>query len=149
MLKFGSCMRCYLNGKKRNNFSGHGHYVRVPRQTKKELLLSFLRRSPKPSSTDVSGNAVADEWLKATYPAVFEFLYLEKWDDGAARETGTILLFTHDGGLKAALNDRDGSLTAFLSAVGLKDLLGSLNTGLMEGTIEWRRARSFKPGKKK
>jgi hypothetical protein len=56
-----------------------------------------------------------------------------------------------DGGMwKAALNDRDGEVVAFVSGVTLTDLMDAINRGLDEGSLAWRVKKPFVPtnGKK-
>jgi hypothetical protein len=76
-------------------------------------------------------------WQKK-FPTVAEFLCQQTWQDGAARLTGTITLLFEDGIVKAALNDRDGGCSAFVSARTFTSLWEALEKGLAGDGLEWR-----------
>lgn len=81
--------------------------------------------------------------LSKLYPTVVEFLSSATWEDGTSRETGTITLLTHEGQLKAAVNDRGSSTSAFVSARSLTALLKAIEAGLAQGTLEFRAKPSY------
>jgi hypothetical protein len=82
------------------------------------------------------------------YPELAEFLFVRKWpDDGADRETGTVLLFGDGVNLKAMLNDRAQGLVAFITIDPDEDLLGSLERAVVATGTDWRPAKKF--GKQK
>jgi len=84
--------------------------------------------------------------LSAKFPRIVEFLAQTTWEDGSLRQTGTITLMTHEGVLKAALNDRESSSSAFVSGNSLLSLLKAVETGLESGSLEFRVKAPFKPG---
>lgn len=84
--------------------------------------------------------------LMEKYPALTEFLTLDVWDEKSVRETGTLLLCFGEGRWRAWLNDRDGGLTAWLSADTLTELLDVTERGLCDACIEWRTAPKQKKG---
>lgn len=101
----------------------------------------------RPSTKEAPGGAVVPpegEWA-ASYPLVWEFLFLEKWEDGSSRVPGSITLFAEDGLFKACLNDKDGQLVAFTSQRSPEGLFEAVDTGLGAGTLDWRRSRQGKP----
>lgn len=71
-----------------------------------------------------------------------------QWPDGAKRETGTITLLCDSGMAKAAVNDRDANVSAFLSAESWTGLFKALEEGLSSGRLEWRAKVAYKGGKK-
>jgi hypothetical protein len=87
--------------------------------------------------------------LTTLYPTLAEFLWRAKWEDGASRSTGTITLMVDSGMYKAAVNDRDSELSAFVSGRNLTGLLEAIERGLTEGSLEWRTKRAFRPGGKR
>lgn len=86
------------------------------------------------------GPPAPDEFVDR-FPSLVEFLSAEKYEDGSAREPGTLLLVWQDGRWRAWLNDRGVGDAAWLSSHGLSSLLASVEAGLAEGSLEWRRQR--------
>lgn len=86
-------------------------------------------------------------WL-GKFPTVVEFLSMSLWPDGARRETGTITLLCESGQWKAALNDRDANVSAFVSGETMTALFKAIEEGLTEGRLDWRVKREFVPRKK-
>lgn len=106
---------------------------------------SYLKRpGVEPPTTPGEGIVICG--LMDAYPALTEFVTLDRWDDGNERQTGTVLVCFGDGRWRAWLNDRDGSRSAWVSADSLTGLLGALDLGLREGRLEWRGAP---PGRRK
>lgn len=81
--------------------------------------------------------------------ATWEFLTQTVWEeDGSPRQTGTVMLFADAGRLKAMLNDRDGSVVAFLTLSSEDDVLGAVDQALLDPDTDWRAARKQAPGKR-
>jgi len=89
-----------------------------------------------------------DETFAKKYPALAEFLSAEEWDPETPRTRGTITLFWEEGGWKAAINDRDGGLVAFVAKRTFTDLLASVEKGLVGDSLDWRGGRPKGPGKR-
>jgi len=100
---------------------------------------------------DNAGVAVppVDEAFTKAHPALWEFLTLTRWEDGSPRETGTLFIFVEDGGLKVAVNDREGGLVAFLTSKTFKGLLEAVEKGIREDRLDWRRSRVQAKGRGK
>lgn len=107
------------------------------------MLRKEQRPSAKPSS-DTSGLEVPPDVAKLD--DLRDFLLQEVWDDGTARETGTLLLFAGEGRVKAMLKDRDRGLVCFFTCGAGEDLLGQLDALIGSGGGEWR--KDVKAGKK-
>lgn len=97
-----------------------------------------LSEGPLPASWEACS-------LSKDFPALADFLCQEVWEDGSGRVTGTITLMLHEGVLKAAVNDRETSSSAFVSGKSLRGLLSTVNKGLMEGTLLFRRKPQASP----
>ena len=104
-------------------------------------MSKFLkRRGADGESRPVKLSAEAKRFAKE-YPALHEFLTLEKWDDGAARKTGTLLWFFEDGSLKCCLSDRDAGFVCFITGCDPFSMIDSIELGLTEDSLDWRASR--------
>lgn len=99
--------------------------------------------SPSQSGGDRGYLAAFDAAFRQSYPTLFDFLSLTGVA-GAARKTGTLLIFFEDGRVKACLNDRDGGYYAFLSADAFAGLLEALDKALKDGGLDWRQSKSYR-----
>lgn len=133
------CARCYTNLTNGSTYPGHRWYQAPPKPRKDEYWMSTIRRAAKPAEGGKKSPDGADHIeLGSMFPAVREFLFLRKWDDGTARKPGTILLFVDDSGLKACLNDKDGLRTAFGVLNPSETILDALEAMLLADTTDWR-----------
>lgn len=108
-----------------------------------EGIMSVLRaRGPLPPSGSTTSMSSPDDW-SVSYPGIWEMLSAPTMPDGSSRQGSTLMLFCADGSVKLCLNDRDNQLVAFLSASGVDAVLGALENGLQEDTIEWRKPKPF------
>lgn len=111
--------------------------------------MTLKRRSGPNGGRDVGvGSFVTDSSVAGVDPLTHAFLCLEKWPDGSARRTGTLLLFVDQGKLKACVTDRDAQLVAFVSGDSLPGLLDALERGLRDDTLDWRQMRYQGRGRK-
>ena len=141
-----SCALCIANRKGRSNFKGHYGYRPMPKPSFRSSVMGVTRRSKSSSETHVPGPEVTGV-LPSKFPALWEFMSHENFDDGTARMTGSLSLFLDDGALKVALNDREEGYVAFVSGSSLEDVLGALEEGLTADSLDWRRS-AFKKKKK-
>ena len=97
-------------------------------------------KKPEPvtSKEDVTDLFLEDNEFLTMYPNLFHYLVDERWDDGSPREKATLLLFVDAGRLKGMLNDKAMRRIAWLSSTSLAGLLGSFESGLETGALEWR-----------
>lgn len=79
-------------------------------------------------------------------PAVTEYLSASTYPDGQARERAVLSCFIEDGRVKVCLNDRDTGRTLWRSGDGVEDCLILLETAIVDGTADWRRAATSRPG---
>jgi hypothetical protein len=108
--------------------------------------MSHLQRR---SASKTPPPGVIDERLLredlAAYPALLEFLTAESWPDGAARRTGTLLLFHDDYRIKLCLADRDQSLVLFVTCDSLTSCLQEAEEALCDPRSDWRPAKNSQP----
>lgn len=82
--------------------------------------------------------AVDDPAWYNRHPVTAEHICEISWPDGKSRLTMTVLVFYEEGKLKAAVHDRDGHRSAFVSASTWADLWGTLEMALREDVLSWR-----------
>lgn len=107
----------------------------------------------KKPNVPVEGNGVgspsrwSDEQFRREYPLLTAYLEDDTWDDGATRETSTLLVFVENGVLKGCFNDRAMSRSVFVSSGSLAGLLEALECGLQDNSLDWRAKQQFKKRK--
>lgn len=112
--------------------------------------MSLLKKQSKASMSDPKWTADQPTEFES-YPASWEFLTMGVWEeDGSRRETGTVLLFADNGGLKLMLNDRDGAKVSFAVVDSAEGILGTLEALLLSAATDWRPAKKgFSKGDRK
>ena len=145
--RYTECVRCLANIYFGPMFEGH--------LTKRNKPLCgrcgrecFVKRVTEGNSPGGPGRAAADEAFQESYPSLFDHLTAEKWDDDKPRTTSSVLIFCESGTWKAMLNNRAEGLVAFVTSHGFLALIDSLEHGLAEGQMDWRKSRSGGPTKK-
>lgn len=96
-----------------------------------------MKRSSAHSPTGLPSQFV-DEVFSAEYPTLYEWLRESKWDDGATRKTGAVMILVDGSYLKAWVHDKDGRRSAWVSAESFSLLLQAVDSALAEGRLEWR-----------
>lgn len=96
----------------------------------------------KPGKNGSSGrlskmSTAAGTWLQP-FPSLWEFLTCSTWPDGEFRSTGSLLIFSDNGFLKACLTDKNGPRKAFVSGPDPDSLLLAVEEGLELDTLDWR-----------
>ena len=103
----------------------------------------YARRTPDPEKNGSPAPETCwGEWVER-YPALVEYMTLDKWEDGKPRATASLLLFMDQGRVKARFSDRALSRTLWLSAESLRVLLECLEADLEEGTGDWRQEKQW------
>jgi hypothetical protein len=74
----------------------------------------------------------------AEFPMLFEHLASNTFDDGASRQTSSILLFCQGGVWKACLHDRQEGECLWVSGATYGDLLAAVEAALAAPTADWR-----------
>lgn len=143
------CGFCYENQRGRANHKGHFGYFLKRKVWDYEMAMQFVRKRVSSDGRDDSSPAPCnDERTAKEMPALLEFCTCVRWDDGAARETGTLFIFWEEGFWKCCVNDRDSDSIAFISKERLADLLKAVDAGLQKDSLDWRRSRGKKGGRK-
>lgn len=83
-----------------------------------------------------------DDEFARHWPRIAEFVMDSRWDDGKPRKPGTVMLVNDAGTCKAWVHDVDGRRAAWVSADSLWGLLGRVEDGLQNNSLEWRKDRS-------
>src|SRR5262245_21176107 len=141
------CIFCYLGAKGRAYFRGHHGYRRYFQ--KKRRIRSSVMKRPQPRPSAFNGHDTPCPCkLSEKYPHLWRFLADDQWEDGEARHPGSITLLCDQGWLKAALNDRDGRVTAFVTGDSLEGLLRAIDKGLEGLSLEWRAWKEGGPSRR-
>lgn len=141
------CPRCYDNVRRRGNHAGHVAYVH-PRAKKKGRVIVYARRKPAESPDGVHLGQLLSCEFGSQFPSLWSFLTDIEFDDGTARQTGTVLLVVDDARAKVWLNDRAEGLSCWVSGSTLLDALESADRGLRNGGLDWRASTKTKPGRR-
>lgn len=143
----GWCGECYANRRGRSNKKGHYGYRKYPSIWSGDMGRFIGKPTPSSGASRPASKVVPDDFAKK-HPALWEYLTVDSYDDGTAREVATLLLFTEDGLFKACLNDRATSRTCWMSATTVGGLLGLLEEALQGDNAEWRTKREGGPKKR-
>lgn len=100
--------------------------------------MQYIRRVVESEVSGPAGGNVAAGDLGQVAPALVEFLTALKWEDGAARQVGTVMLMVDGSAWKAWVHDRDGKRSCFVSARTPWDLLNTVEDVLANAGGEWR-----------
>lgn len=109
--------------------------------------MAFVKRKPDQVAAEA---AVSEDCAFARdYPAIWEYLTMEKWDDGDTRETSTLLMLFEDGCFKACLNDRALGRSAWTTADSPSKALQRLDNAIQQGSADWRAKKQFNGPKRR
>jgi len=99
--------------------------------------MSILKRSPKPGQQSKEPAAPSDGWLEF-YAGLQEFLTMTAWEDGARRETGTLMLVAEGGLWKLWIHDRDGKRSVWISGLSVELVTQKAEDIVTGGPADWR-----------
>lgn len=100
---------------------------------------SFIKKpSSEPARPELRDD-LGKCFLAEAFPALVEFVSLEKWDDGTSRQPCSFLITYEEGMFKVWLNDRATGRSAWLSGGTMADALASAERGLLDDSVAWRR----------
>jgi hypothetical protein len=108
----------------------------------------------KPANVGASVPAAASAQFLAeerqVAPTLVAYLKDSTWDDGASRETSTLMLLVEDGFLKVCLNDRAMGRSLWVATDSIWGAIEALEGHLAAGTGDWRVKKPFgSTGRKK
>ena len=135
----GWCGKCYAGLRGREFYSGHAGRAASPPWERGNRVGHFSSRRAGDSGDGTLAGYPALGEDSQLYPQLAEFLALGRFDDGSPRVTGTLLVFVHEGRLKARLTDREEGLVAFRTMDSLEGLLRAVELDLQRNDIEWRK----------
>jgi hypothetical protein len=120
------CMKCNF-GLTGDPFRYRGHRGFLDTRTKPQenWIVQYLRRSSSADSDGPRGGSADVSELQPIAPALVEFLTAATWEDGKARQVGTVMLFCEGPVWKLWLHDRDAKLSCFVFGPGAPGRPGS------------------------
>jgi len=102
----------------------------------------YIKRAQSPSGgSPRPGPGSVPAAFVALYPALWDYLSEDRFDDGKRREVATVTLFVVDGGFRACINDKANHRVGFVSGATLEGLLASLEANLATDEMDWRSAK--------
>jgi len=137
-IREGFCPLCYEGRRCRRFHKGHFGYRKWLVQKERQMA-QFLHEPSKGGAERLIQQSVEMCAMATSYPAVWEHLTESAWASGKPRTTSTLMVFAEDGLFKLCLHDRSSGRTAWLSGPSLTAALISLERGLEENTVEWRK----------
>lgn len=131
------CGYCYAGIRGRSAWKGHAGGHAAPVKTTQEDYMQFISRMTKaPGGKLVAGPS--DDTLAQLAPALLEWMTAVAWDDGKARQTGTVMVMTEGGVWKAWMHDRDAKVSSWVTGKDLVEVLTRMDLLLQNGQGEWR-----------
>jgi len=109
-----------------------------------EGVLKVKRPTPGQFTGKVEPVWGDDEFLQ-DHPNLADHLRSVKYEDGVARQTSTLMLFSDNGTLKLCLNDRDNARSVFVSGQNIMEAFELLEKGLRESSLDWK-MKGNRPG---
>lgn len=110
---------------------------------RREEMGRYLKRVAHENGEAKKRQVAKDKETADAWPALFEWMTTDTWEDGVERETSTLLVFVEDGLWKGCFSDRDGSRRLWVSGATLGSMLGALDASLRSGEGDWRALRPF------
>jgi len=104
-------------------------------------MATYVRRCGRGSDSPMSLRLDHTSKMAVKFPALWEFLTLTTWEDGASRTTGSVTIFLGESGLQACIADKDGGRVAFVTADALEGVLQGVEGGLAGDKLDWRKPR--------
>lgn len=112
-----------------------------------EVAMSLLKRGDSRRVEGKVSAPVEPDGFSSVYPVLWSHLVQDKWEDGSARATGSLLVFSQDGMLKGMLRDKEHGLCLWVASHSVTGLLEALEAGASDPETEWRVDRQA-PGDK-
>lgn len=110
---------------------------KVPKK-RKVYPMAFRDKQRVRGPEDSAGDVVDDPRFVARYPALFEYLCVVPDDAPSGFQTAALTVFSEDGQIKLALNDRQTGHVCFVANTTLEGALSLLDAQLQEGDADWR-----------
>jgi len=131
------CWGCYENIRGKANHRGHLKYRSPP--ASKPYYWSQEMKKPISTGEALGKSDIPDDTTFAKdFPALWEYLTHDTYDDGSSRERSTIKLRVESGRWLLAVNNEDARQSAYTTGTTLKETLKACNKALQDETAEFR-----------
>jgi len=104
-------------------------------------MARYLQEPGKNGAGPTTGDALNVDSFGAAFPALWEFMCLDRWENGKSRVAGSLTLFVEAGMVKCCVNDKDRRMMSFVGASGLVAVLEEVELQLEESRLSWRPAK--------
>lgn len=125
------------------------HWWTLPSEEQQRIMASFVKRAQEAREQARTTEGAQDAAFRSRFPALWEWLSVDAYDDGGARETATLLIFFDEGAFKCCLNDRDQGRSLWATGGSFDGAMQALEAFLATGEGDWRSNQSGKKGKSK
>jgi len=102
------------------------------------FLGNFVRRARETLKNASTAAYPDDAGFIENYPAIWDFMTCDRYDDGKARQRSSLTVFCDGAAFKASLNDKEAKCSAFVSGTTFSDVLSVLEAALQDDTADWR-----------
>lgn len=136
--------RAYDEGWIQKRVGNGAVWVRRPMRhgrRKDRNVSKYRARQRHPAEEGSVGGVVSDPVFASSSPALFDFVCVRP--DGAPPgfQMSALTVFSEDGLIKLALNDRENDVVCFYSAPTLQEALEGLEDKLSSGEVDWKRSK--------
>lgn len=105
--------------------------------------MSLLRKADMDGRGGSGPRPLTDPTFAGDYPLLWSYLTQNKWEDGTARQTASLLVFSDDGVLKGMLRDREAGLCLWVAGATVSGLFEAIEGSLGDPRADWRQDRQM------
>jgi len=103
--------------------------------------MSLLKKADHETRSQPGPRVLTDPGFAKKHPLLWSYLTQTAWEDGTARLTSSLLIFSDDGTLKGMLRDREAGLCLWVAGATFGGLLEALEGSLGDPRADWRQDR--------
>lgn len=105
----------------------------------------MLSRENRPKVATEAAGLADDPTFREAYPTLWDHLTQDRWEDGTARQTSSMLLFRDGGVFKVMFRDKDAGACLWIAVQSPLNAFDALEAALCDPRADWRADRQ-QPG---
>lgn len=114
------------------------------------IVATYIRKAVQQTEKKLEKVAAEAAGWAAAHAALWEYMTVDSFEDGAPRERSMLLVFVEDGRFKVALQDRQEGRSLWAGADSISEALRALESALKSGNGDWRQMKgAYQKGKKR